>query len=150
MLNQSLIKHIKIYIEVIVVNDGSTDKTSEIADRLKNKDNRVVVIHNPNKGVSASRNDGLQKSSGDYIVFVDADDFLAVDYIDYMLTMANTTDSDFCLSKNCYTKINEKQVDDDTVEVLSPADAIALLLSPRVIVGCWNKIFKKEFLLKKN
>lgn len=76
--------------------------TGEIADRLKNKDDRVVVIHNQNKGVSASRNDGLQKSTGDYVVFVDADDFLSEDYIDYMLMMVKITGSDFCLSKLLY------------------------------------------------
>ena len=135
-------------IEVIIINDGSTDKTSEISDRLNDKDDRIIVIHNQNKGVSASRNDGLQKSTGDYIVFVDADDFLSEDYIDYMMMLVKTTGSDFCVSKNCYTKVNEKQIDKDKIETLAPTDAIALLLSPRVIVGCWNKIFKKDFLLK--
>ena len=135
-------------IEVIIINDGSIDKTGVIADNLKIIDERIIVIHNQNKGVSASRNDGLQKSSGDYIVFVDADDFLSEDYIDYMMMLVKTTGSDFCMSKNCYTKVNEEQIDEDKIENLVSADAIALLLSPRVIVGCWNKIFKKDFLLK--
>lgn len=135
-------------IEVIIINDGSVDKTGEIANRFKTIDERIIVIHNRNKGVSASRNDGLQKSTGDYIVFVDADDFLSVDYIYYMMMLVETTGSDFCLSKNCYTKVEEKQIAEDKIENLVSADAIALLLSPRVIVGCWNKIFKKEFLLK--
>lgn len=135
-------------IEVIIINDGSSDATGEVADKLRNNDSRVIVLHKPNRGVSASRNDGLQKSTGDYIVFVDADDFLSEDYIDYMLMLVKATSSDFCLSKNCYTKINEQQIADEIVENISSVDAIALLLSPRVIVGCWNKIFKKDFLLK--
>lgn len=145
---ESILNQTYSNVEVIIINDGSNDMTGEIADRLKNKDDRVVVIHNQNKGVSASRNDGLQKSTGDYVVFVDADDFLSEDYIDYMLMMVKITGSDFCLSKNCYTKANEQQIHDDKVEKISSADAIALLLSPQVIVGCWNKIFKKDFLLK--
>ena len=137
-------------IEVIIINDGSIDKTGEIADRLKIIDERIIVIHNQNKGVSASRNDGLQKSTGDYIVFVDADDFLSDDYVDYMMKLVEATGSVFCLSQNCYTKVNEEQINGDKIETLAPANAIALLLSPRVIVGCWNKIFKKDFLLKQD
>lgn len=144
---ESILNQTYCNVEVIIIDDGSNDATGEVADRLKNKDDRVVVLHNQNKGVSASRNDGLQKSTGDYIIFVDADDYLSEDYVDYMLMMVKTTGSDFCLSKNCYTKANEQQINEDKVEKMSSADAIALLLSPRVIVGCWNKIFKKDFLV---
>ena len=54
--------------------------------------------------------------------------------------------ADFCFSKNCYTRSNESQVEQDKIETRSSTDATALLLSPQVIVGCWNKIYKKSFL----
>lgn len=62
-------------IEIILVNDGSSDKSPEICDYFAAKDNRVKVIHKPNGGPSESRNTGLNLASGDYITFMDADDF---------------------------------------------------------------------------
>lgn len=62
--------------ELILVDDGSQDRTGSICDEYAKKDNRVKVIHQKNGGVSRARNQGLQKATGDYITFVDADDYL--------------------------------------------------------------------------
>ena len=62
--------------ELIIVNDGSTDKTKDIIEEYIEKDKRIVVINKDNSGVSDSRNIGIDYSTGDYITFVDADDFL--------------------------------------------------------------------------
>ncbi len=133
-------------IELIIVDDGSTDTTAMILDDIAQRDKRVVVIHKENAGVSAARNTGLDVANGEYIVFVDGDDYLAEDYVEYMLGLAKQTGTDYCLSKNCYTRNDEQQIKVDNVEVMTAEDATALLLSPRVIVGCWNKIYKKSFL----
>lgn len=61
-------------LEIILVNDGSTDRSGQIADTYANTDQRVRVIHKNNGGVSSARNSGLAKSTGDYVMFVDADD----------------------------------------------------------------------------
>lgn len=132
-------------LEIIAVDDGATDSTPQILDKIAAEDDRIIVIHKNNEGVSAARNTGLDMALGEYVVFVDGDDYLAEDYIEYMVSMAITTGSEFCLSKNCFTRINEKQ-SEDKVEILSNEDATALLISPRIIVGCWNKIFKRSFL----
>lgn len=137
-------------IEVIAVNDGSTDDTATLIDNISQNDSRVRVLHIKNSGVSAARNRGIEISTGDYVVFVDADDYLAHDYIEYMLDLIKNTGSDFCLSKCCYTRRYEEQTERETIEKLEPADATALLLSPAVIVGCWNKIFKRSFLIENN
>ncbi len=133
-------------IEVIVVNDGSVDNTKEVVDALSAKDDRVFAFHKKNEGVSAARNSGIEVCTGEYVVFVDADDYLAPDYAEYMLSIIEQTGGEFCLSLNCYTQKNEKQVKKDSINVYSPDEATALLLSPRVIVGSWNKIFKKSLL----
>ena len=64
-------------IEIICVDDGSTDKSSEILEEYEQKDKRFTVISQPNKGVSAARNRGMQQAKGKYIMFVDSDDWLA-------------------------------------------------------------------------
>ena len=137
-------------IEVIVVDDGSTDQTGKLLDSLSQHDSRVQVIHKKNAGVSAARNSGIEISTGDYLVFVDADDYIAKDYIEYMLSLIENTGSDFCLSKYCYTKSGEKQTESECIDRLEPEDATALLLSPDVIVGCWNKIFKRSLIVNNN
>ncbi|MGF0019756.1 glycosyltransferase family 2 protein [Sporofaciens sp. SGI.106] len=142
----SILQQTHASIEVIIVDDGATDNTGAIADKCGEKDERVKVIHKTNEGVSEARNTGLLYAKGKYVVFVDADDYLANDYIEYMMQLANISDADFCLSKNCFTRINEGQIENDRIEEYTPEDAVALLLSPRVIVGCWNKMFKKSFL----
>ncbi len=62
--------------EIIVVNDGSSDNTSSIVNHMANTNERVMVIDKENEGVSAARNDGMDKATGDFIMFVDADDYL--------------------------------------------------------------------------
>lgn len=138
-------------IEVIVVNDGSTDNTKEILEALAQKDARVRPINKENEGVSKARNTGLLAANGEYIAFVDSDDYLAPEYADYMVNMAKETGSEFCLSLDAFTRKDEENVSSpNEYQVLSPEDATALLLSPRIIVGCWNKLFKREWLIKNN
>ena len=69
-------------LEVILVDDGSTDSSPEICDTLAKEDERIVVIHKQNGGLSSARNAGLDKASGDYIGFIDSDDFIAKDMYD--------------------------------------------------------------------
>lgn len=132
--------------ELIIIDDGSTDGTPQILDKLADRNDSIRVIHKENVGVSAARNTGIDTAKGDYIVFIDGDDYLAPDFVEYMVGMAQKTGADFCLSKNCFTHKNESQTEKEQMEVLDPADATALLLSPTVIVGCWNKMFSRKLL----
>ena len=63
-------------MEIIIIDDGSTDRTSEICDELERIDDRIKVIHKKNGGASSARNLGIELSSGDYIGFVDSDDWI--------------------------------------------------------------------------
>lgn len=146
---ESVLQQTFTQFEVIVVNDGSTDSSANIVREIAERDPRVRLISQINSGVSAARNRGLADASGEFVVFVDADDYIAPDFLEYFLNLCRQSDADFCLSENAFTHIGEKQIEQDNIRILSPERAVALLLSPRVIVGCWNKIYKREF-LKKN
>lgn len=144
---RSIINQSYKQIEIIVVDDGSSDDTPIIIDKLSEQDKRIIPIHQQNAGVSVARNTGIKKSKGEYLFFVDGDDYIAPDYIEYMLMLINKTGGEMCLSLNCFTKDKEVQVQNEIVTTLNPIEATALLLSPRIIVGCWNKIYKKSILL---
>jgi glycosyltransferase involved in cell wall biosynthesis len=146
----SIVSQTYTNFELIVVDDGSTDRTKEIIDTYAEKDERIFVLHKKNEGVSSARNDGLDISRGDYVVFIDGDDYISKDFLSYLLNIAMQTGADFCLSKNCYIKTRDKQVRVDNISILNPEEGTALLLSPLVTVGCWNKIFRRNFLIDKN
>ncbi|MEG2898607.1 MAG: glycosyltransferase, partial [Eubacterium sp.] len=73
---QSIINQTYKNIEIILVNDGSIDQSLEICQLYKKRDNRIVIINKKNGGVGSARNIGLQKAKGDYIGFIDSDDYI--------------------------------------------------------------------------
>ena len=73
-------------LEIILVDDGSTDKSGNLCDKYANKDNRIIVIHKKNGGVSEARNTGLKKATGDYISFVDGDDYIHPQMLEVLYT----------------------------------------------------------------
>ena len=81
----SIIKQTYKNLEIILVDDGSNDKSGEICDEYAEKDSRIRVIHKENGGVSSARNAGLDIASGDYIAFVDGDDILEEDFYEFLL-----------------------------------------------------------------
>ena len=95
-------------IEIILVDDGSTDNSGKICDKYALKDERIYVIHNSNSGVSYARNCGINKAKGKYILFIDSDDFIDKNYVqelmfpiqreDYDLVICNV--NDFYIDKN--------------------------------------------------
>jgi glycosyltransferase EpsJ len=78
---ESIINQTYTKIELILINDGSTDKSGALCEEYAKKDSRIIVIHKRNGGVSSARNVGLKQSTGDYIMFVDSDDWLDLNAI---------------------------------------------------------------------
>lgn len=91
---ESLQKQTLKEIEIILVDDGSPDKSGEICDQYADGDARIRVIHKKNGGVSAARNDGLKVANGEYVVFCDSDDWLPNDAFEQMYTEATTQKAD--------------------------------------------------------
>ena len=75
---QSAINQTLKDIEIVCVNDGSTDKSLNILKKYAKKDNRIVIIDKENGGLSSSRNRGLEKATGEYVLFLDSDDYLSL------------------------------------------------------------------------
>ena len=69
-------------LELLLVDDGSTDGSAGLCDELADSDPRIRVIHQKNSGVSAARNAGIQEACGEYVLFTDSDDYVAVDYLE--------------------------------------------------------------------
>ena len=81
-------------IEIILVDDGSPDECGKICDDYRKRDNRVVVIHQENAGLSAARNTGLDVAGGDFVLFVDGDDFIIPNAIEQLLECQRKTNAD--------------------------------------------------------
>lgn len=90
-------------LEIIVVDDGSTDSTGKICDSLSKEDSRIIVIHKENAGVGFARNEGLKRASGEYICFLDADDFLPEDAYEYMINSLKKNNADLFIGEDART-----------------------------------------------
>ncbi|RSX56686.1 glycosyltransferase [Bifidobacterium samirii] len=135
-------------LDVIVVDDGSTDASGAIADRHASRDRRVRVLHQKRGGLVASRNNGLDHAVGEFVTFVDGDDMLEPDFVDYLLDVQERTGADIALSTHCFTTSNRRQVASDRIERWDGEHAVSEFLYPRLPLGAWNKLYRRDFLLR--
>ena len=82
---ESIINQTYRDLEIILIDDGSTDKSGDICEEYAKKDDRIIVIHQSNQGSASAKNAGLRKASGEYLAFVDSDDFLQEDAYEFMV-----------------------------------------------------------------
>lgn len=97
-------------MEILVINDGSTDKCGEILEGLAAEDNRIRLFHQENSGVAMARNRGVKISNGKYITFVDGDDYLKEDYIEKMYNLAEKDDLDMVICGLTYVDESGKEL----------------------------------------
>lgn len=134
-------------IEIILVDDGSTDKSGDICDKAQNKDKRIKVIHKANGGLSDARNAGLRIAKGDLIGFVDSDDYIKEDMFETLYNLIEKHNANISIV-SYYELYNEKLIavkESKEVEEFNKIEAIKeLLIDNKIQSYAWNKLFKKE------
>lgn len=143
----SIVNQTYIDLEIILVNDGSTDNSLEICKKYVRRDNRIIIVNQKNKGVSEARNHGIDVSTGDFISFVDSDDILDLDFFEKLhnnfeifnsdIVVSNvrciTNDSEFFPYKSFYYK-----------KECSKKQFIKMLLNFEFGNAVWGKLFTKK------
>lgn len=137
-------------LEVIIVDDGSKDRTAQICDRLAAHHSNVTVRHIQNAGVSAARNVGLETAMGEYIVFIDSDDEMMSDMVAFLLYNMEAENADISVCGVRIVEPNGSVKDEFNTgkkEVLESDDALKRLLrNQQFNTGLWTKMFRKEIL----
>lgn len=133
-------------IEIILVDDGSTDKSKEICDSFVNRDKRFTYLYKENSGVSDARNFGLDNANGEYIGFCDADDWMEQDMLEKLMSSAIENDADAAVCSYTYDMNPSESKEDDT-DVIDSISAYRRIFSDYKFGGfIWNKIFKKSLI----
>lgn len=142
-------------IEIIVVNDGSTDKTAMIINEWQEKDERIVLVQQENKGLAVARNVGLDISRGEYIGFVDADDYIEKDM--FQILYDAILQSDCMLSMCAYRimdangKLFPKNIENPKSQIYDVEKFFFTAIADRMHYGmcvcAWNKLYKKVYLM---
>jgi len=139
-------------IEIICVNDGSTDRTGAILDRYKLMDDRIIVIHRENGGLSVARNTGIEAANGEYLGFVDSDDFVDEEMFESLYNSACRYDSDVVIS-------NFHLFMDDTKKICPYRDIVRMYhlecegsfnakANTDIVkfIGAWDKLYRRSFI----
>lgn len=138
----SVIKQTYKDFEIILVNDGSKDNSGNICDEHKKNDNRIKVIHQKNAGVSTARNIGLKNAVGDYIIFVDSDDFIEGDSLEKLNSILDKNDVD-CIIYNLNNIMESKFVFKENL-----IQYMIKLITTELINSPCNKVYKRDIIEK--
>lgn len=132
-------------LEIILVDDGSPDNCPAMCDEWAKKDGRIKVIHKENGGVSTARNVGLENAKGDFIGFVDSDDYIASNMYEFLLNslIVNNSDVSVC-STFLVSENNEIKSDNKVKSQLLNQEESVKYISYEMNNSLWNKLFRKD------
>lgn len=145
-------------IDIILVNDGSTDESGEICDRFRLKDPRIIVVHQKNAGSGFARNAGLDKATGEYIYFADPDDYFEANLVEETVAKAEETNANMVVF-GYFDEVIDKEGKVTKTEKIPKLNGLLTkenfrnnfrkhyALSPYAL---WNKLYKYEFLKQHN
>lgn len=146
----SLVNQTYKNIEIILVDDGSPDNCGKICDKYANRDERIKVIHKENGGLSAARNDGMDICRGEYIMFVDSDDYISYSFCEDLMNAIVENDADIAIC-NVNRFVESEPVKEDKIEletkVYNSKETIYNLISVGDYYDCaWGKIYSRKIL----
>ena len=146
---ESIINQTYKNIEIILVDDGSPDNCGIICDEYSQKDKRIIVIHKENGGLSDARNKGIDIAKGDYLTFIDSDDFVNIDYIEKLYNSIKLNNTK--LAQCGISKVNEnneiiEKLNYDENYIKTSHEILNELYGKHLIenVVVWNKMYAKE------
>ena len=145
---ESIVNQTYQNLEIILVDDGSPDNCPRICEVWARKDNRIKVIHKENGGLSDARNAGMRFAKGEYIAFVDSDDFVSKDFFETLIMVAFQEDSDI-VECNVTKFYGEGQIggfaDDLSICTYNPESALSGLIAENPFhQHVWNKLYKVD------
>lgn len=144
----SLINQTLSDIDIICINDGSKDSSLQILEQYAQKDSRIVIYNQENSGLSVARNTGLEHASGEYIGFVDSDDWVDLDFYEKLYNSAKNNNADIAVADFIREHPNKKpkrlKLKEEKIYT-TPEDKFMICKVHRE--GCvWNKIYRTEFI----
>lgn len=139
-------------LEILIIDDGSTDGSGEICDQYAKQDQRVRVIHQKNRGLSFARNVGLNLCTGDVVAFLDSDDVYKPEFIEIMLSVMSRDEVDLVVCKYQVYRTTLKITQNDNVKSLplietgtyNRINALSALAKGIINPMVWNKIYKRQ------
>lgn len=135
-------------LEIFLVDDGATDSTTQICDDWAKKDNRINVIHKTNGGLSDARNVAIDVATGEYLVFVDSDDYIPSDHIEFLYQLLIKYDADIsvCTSISFYEgNLPQEDLNYVTEGVESSMRGIEMMFYQKVFDNtAWGKLYKRK------
>lgn len=139
-------------LEIIAVDDGSTDSSSRILSSMKAKDSRIIVVHRENGGLSAARNTGIQHAHGEWISFVDSDDYIEPDMIACACRAVSSQAADMCIFEYATHDVNGQAEPKDYAPVrglFSPDESMVQLLEDHEITNhVWRRLVRANIVRK--
>ena len=146
---QSVINNTYRNLEIICVNDGSTDHSIDILHRYKSIDERVIIIDKENGGLSSARNVGLDIAAGEYISFVDSDDWIHPQFFGILVYYLEKTGAQIAACNYVVTRKDhetEDVIDRDSVQYNVLKDDQVAVTNNQMFRGVWHYLYKKEII----